>query len=300
MDKFELIKLINDVENGKAKKIKGYDAFAVNINNYIGVAIDCEKDVLINESFNNLKISNANLSYKEINHKVVFLYTEDHILDDKYGIIFMDFLNIDKRKIISQKPIQWFNEWSELLGNKKQEKKIYDVLGELKTLTLLVSHKIDANWDSSSKNTYDISTDKGIYEVKTTKNKTQSFVTIHNQFQLDNKDKNLHLIFVRVEENEDGESIDSLINLLTDLHYDKLESVENYLNSLGYYKGNDNRQKKYFIHEIRNYIVDNSFPKITKEDFKNDKFPDGIVKIEYTISLDGLYYSNFEEEMKNA
>ena len=287
-----LVDFVNTVENGKAKYIEEYKAYALNINNLVGVAIDCEEGLIIDERFNKIKISNADLNYKDVLHHVIFLYTEDTVLNEDYGLLFLSFLNLGKREVVSKKPLQWFEDWSNLLGNRKQDKMIYDVLGELETLIVLCENGQDPKWDSTQKGTYDISTGSVLYEVKTTKNKTENFVTIHNQFQLDIENKDLHLVFVRVEENDSGVSIDDLYNELVGLNYKDIANVETYLRSLGYYAGKSERYVKFIIHEIRDYVVDEKFPRISKSDFKNEQFPNGVVKIEYTISLDELEYKN--------
>ena len=258
----------------------------------IGVAIDCSDTLIINEHFNKIKISNANLTYTGAVHHVIFLYTEDAVLNEDYGMLFLSFLNMDKRETVSKRPLQWFEDWSNLLGNKKQDKLIYDVLGELETLVLLCKKGLEPKWESVKQATYDISTGPVLYEVKTTKNKTENFVTIHNQFQLDYENKDLHLVFIRVEESDSGISIDDLYNELSILRYEDIKNVATYLNELGYYKGKLEREVKFVIHEIRDYLVNDKFPKINKADFVNGQFPSGIVKIEYTISLDGLEYKS--------
>ena len=296
-----LVDFVNTVESGKAKYIEEYKAYALNINNLVGVAIDCEEGLIIDERFNKIKISNADLNYKDALHHVIFLYTEDTVLNEDYGLLFLSFLSLDKREVVSKKPLQWFEDWSNLLGNRKQDKMIYDVLGELETLIVLCENGQDPKWDSTQKGTYDISTGSVLYEVKTTKNKTENFVTVHNQFQLDIENKDLHLVFVRVEENDSGVSIDDLYNELVSLNYKDIANVETYIRSLGYYTGKSERYVKFIIHEIRDYVVNEKFPRISKSDFKNEQFPNGVVKIEYTISLDGLEYKNLAKEGdKNA
>ncbi len=296
MNTKELVDFVNTVDKGKAKYIEEYKAYALNINNFIGVAIDCEEGLIINERFNKIKISNANLTYKDELHHVIFLYTEDAVLNEDYGLLFLSFLSLGKREVVSKKPLQWFEDWSNLLGNKKQDKMIYDVLGELETLIMLCKSGQEPKWDSAQKGTYDISAGNVLYEVKTTKNKTENFVTIHNQYQLDSENKNLHLVFVRVEESDSGVSIDDLYNKLVGLNYKDIGNVESYLRTLGYYAGKSERYAKFMIHEIRDYLVNEKFPRISKSDFKNGQFPNRVVKIEYTISLDGLEYKILAQE----
>lgn len=47
------------------------------------------------------------------------------------------------------------------------------------------------------------------------------------------------------------------------------------------------------ILEKRNYSVDESFPRITANSFKDEVIPYGIVEINYTVDLDSLPYHNW-------
>ena len=54
-----------------------------------------------------------------------------------------------------------------------------------------------------------------------------------------------------------------------------------------------NRNKKYKKLEGRIYEVDDSFPRIVQSSFKNDKYPNAITHIQYTVDLDGIEYSTW-------
>ena len=43
--------------------------------------------------------------------------------------------------------------------------------------------------------------------------------------------------------------------------------------------------------EKRKYEVDDKFPKITKASFKDERIPESVIQITYTIDLDGLDYT---------
>lgn len=294
MNAEKLIDFINSIKIDKSKPINEYDAYAVNSSGYIGVAIKTTEDVCILEKFNKVEISNADLTIDGVIHKTIFLFTKESYMDEHYGTLCLDFLDLKKRELISKTPLEWFKEWSELLGNIKKKKMVFDVIGEMKVLLLLQNKGLQPSWDSITMNTFDISTIEELYEVKTTTNKTTNYITIHNQFQLDDKGlNNLFIAFVRVEANENGDSIDSLFNDLKNVKYKRIDAVEKYLETIGYGIGKNERYAKYVVHEIRKYKIDDNFPKITKHSFINDKFPDGIIKFEYTVSLDSLQYSEF-------
>lgn len=294
MNAKELINFINSLRIESSKPINAYDAYAVNSSGYVGVAIKTTEDVHISEKFNKVEIANANLTIDGIVYKTVFLFTKETYMNEHYGELCLDFLDLKKRELISSKPLEWFKEWSELLGNIKKNKMIFDVIGEMKVLLILQNNGLHPSWNSIAANTFDISTVNEIYEVKTTTKKTANCITIHSQFQLDDKGlDNLFIAFVRVEKSENGDSIDSLFNELKNIKYKKIDDVEEYLENIGYGIGKNERYVKYVVHEIRKYKIDDNFPKITKRSFIDGKFPDGIIKFEYTVSLDSLPYSVF-------
>ena len=51
MNANELINFVNSVGKDKAKYIEEYDAYALKIDNLIGVAIDCSDTLIINPDF---------------------------------------------------------------------------------------------------------------------------------------------------------------------------------------------------------------------------------------------------------
>ena len=291
----ELISTINSVQKGKVIPIYALNAYAVNADGFLGVGFyyDFEKSRTINEKFNQVFLSTATLKLNDKDIPMLLLYTKNEFMDEHYGALCLDFLDLERRETISSNPLAWFNEWSTLLGNTKIQKMVYDVCGELKVLTLLHKRGLSPRWESIRKGTFDISTTSSLFEVKTTKSKTNSFVTIHNQFQLMNtENKLLHLIFVRVEEYDIGESINDLRNILSDTGYPYMDEIDQYLNSIGFGIAKQDRYKKYIVHEIRDYLVDDDFPVINRESFIDKKFPAHVVKIEYTVSLDGIPYKS--------
>ena len=292
MNAKELIDFINNVQINKTKIIPGLEAYATKSANYLGVAIDTFSTIEIREKFNKVELVNARMDIDGMTHNVIFLFTREQCMDEHYGTLCLDFLRFENRERISNNPLEWYQEWSELLGNAKRTKMIFDVIGEMKVLTELIKKNYQVNWESINHNTYDISTNNELFEVKTSTKKTETFITIHNQYQLGPVENGiLYIIFVRVERNDSGESIDSLYNELVSLGYN-LEHVDEYLNEIGYGKGKYERQVKYLVHEIRKYKVDDRFPRITKESFVDDQLLERVVKFEYTISLDGLDYDS--------
>ena len=53
-------------------------------------------------------------------------------------------------------------------------------------------------------------------------------------------------------------------------------------------------KKTYKVLEIRKYNIDDRFPKIVSNNFKDNKIPENIINIKYVIDLDGIEYENIE------
>lgn len=289
MNEEELITSLNSIK--KSKRLDEYDAYMVKTNDMIGVAIQIDKDIIINERFNKVFIENYYFEIDDVFTKVIFLYTKEPRISEKYGALCLNFLSLDNREMIKNNPIEWFCEWRDLLGDSTRKKMIFDFVGEMSVLLKLQKDGKSPVWNSITKGTFDITTSDNVYEVKTTHCKSCNAITIHSQFQLDTDgiNKDLYIAFVKVEENNAGESIDSLANELIENGFNKNE-LEDYLNTNGYYAGKNERYKKFIIHETRLYKVDEKFPSITKDSFVDRKLPNNVIKFEYTLSLDGLDY----------
>lgn len=286
----EILNEINSVAKRKSKPILNETGvYAVNIDDCVGVAIECDENVKISESFNNALIANTVIANKFKEIPVVLFYVKAEKMSSQYGSICLDFIR--NKNIIQKNPEIWYNEWKELLGNSKKDQLVYDVIGEMRVLLELQRKKLKPVWESTHMGTFDITTSKAIYEVKSSQLKTTEIVEIHNQFQLEveNLSIPLFIAYCKVEKNATGDSIDSLYEELVRLKYNKQE-LDCYLEKIGYGVGKQARSRKYIIHEIRLYPVDEKFPKITNGSFKSGKAPQGIIKYQYTVSLDGLEY----------
>ena len=293
MNESELILKLND-STIISQEIQGYNAYVAKVDNMIGVAIPVEKEVIINERFNKVFISNFLFRINDVDTKVIYLYTKEPKMSKKYASICMNFISPNSRDIILNNPIAWYNEWRDLLGDYKSQKMVYDYIGEMAVLLELQKKGENPNWDSIKRGTFDITTNDFVYEVKSSCVKSFDSITIHNQFQLDTNglNKKLYIAYVKLEENNAGESIDSLAIQLIENGFNQ-SILEQYLNDSGYYPGKNDRYRKYLIHEIRLYNVDENFPFITRYSFKDNKIPKNVVNFEYTLSLDGLDYSIF-------
>ena len=195
----------------------------------------------------------------------------------------------ENRLLILDNPLEWWNGWIGMLGNKLGGRKSYDTIAEMMALEELYIQDKSISWTASKAGTHDIESDVASFEVKSTLKKSETTVTISSQFQLDSVQP-LQLWFFRLEESEQGYSINDMRRKLIAIGYSE-SLIEKELEDRGFMPGNSNREKKYVLLEKRKFIVDDKFPRIVESSFKNDVYPKNIIKILYTIDLEGLEYT---------
>lgn len=223
----------------------------------------------------------------------IFFYCNENCLRNEFSLICEDFVYPKNRDVIINNPIGWWKKWKELLGNAQHDKLVYDIIGELLAVLKLYEEGKKPYWSAMSFSSHDIETDNMSFEVKSTLKKEKSMIHISSQFQLD-ASRPLAIIFTRLEESTQGLSIDDILSAVSMYDKDAIKMYNEYLEARGFVKGNQGRKQKYRILERRKIIVNEKFPKITAEMFKENKFPDNISYIEYDVSLDGLEYYDWK------
>ena len=284
--------------NGYAQSIAeleetDYPAWTVKFPDSYGVAIPYEGNEEINESFASAKIrsSNIRLSSGTI-IKTLILTTEAENIKSSFAVLCEALVdpgvNGLQRKQIVTSPVMWWKDWKELLGNRNIDARIYDVLGELCVLKHVVESGMEAEWNGPDGATYDIETDSGYIEVKSSINRSRREVTISSDFQLFPPNKPLDLVFCCFEPSVlNGFSIDDVLIEFQAMGYNTA-MLNRKLESRGFEQGMSSRRKKFILHEMLRYIVNESFPRITPESFVGGERPAGITKITYTVDLAGL------------
>lgn len=199
-------------------------------------------------------------------------------------------LNGENRTIVLETPLAWWNSWIGMLGNRVAGRNSYDTIAEMLALLSIYNEDNSCAWTASHAGSHDIETDSAAFEVKSTVKKSETTVTISSQFQL-YSEKPLQLWYYRMEVSEHGVSINDVKEQLINAGYDK-NLIESQLEQRGFILGSSIRDKRYIVLETRKYVVDDSFPRIVESSFKNDIYPKNIVKILYTIDLEGLDYTN--------
>lgn len=265
-----------------------------------GVAIDNIYDVAIDESFSNVRIRNEKLLVNNEEKNLITLMSSLDTHKDEFASFCMHFIDNDESDVRNQilnNPIDWWNKWKELIGNRLHNPKPYDIIAELFTIYILLDKEENIEWKGPVGSTIDIKTKTSTYEVKSSLIRYENQITVSSQFQLQTDSEKKFLVYYKMEEMQGGVSISSVldkIKLKTGSNNILYTNIEKKLDQKGYRKNSSIRKKGYLIHEIRKYIVDEKFPKITNESFKDNKIPANIKKIFYIVNLDNIEYKNWE------
>lgn len=270
-----------------------YPAYVLRTNDGFGVAIQVDDDLEISEKFNSCRFHTGKLRMDGVLRNYLFL---DSMFEDyryEFASLCTEFVEagIDgsNRKSILHDPFAWWSRWRELVGNTSREKKVYNVIAEMIVLLYKYTKDSSTEWAATRGGTHDIECAEEGCEVKSTLKRYGATITISGQHQLEHY-KPLWIYFCRLEESSEGFSINDIEKKLVASGYDE-SKLEIELERQGFEKGTNARNKKYKILEKRKYEVNDSFPRIVQESFKDNRYPSAIVHIEYTIDLDGLEYT---------
>lgn len=271
-----------------------YPAYVIRISDGYGVAIEVNDKMEISEKFNNCRFHTGYLSIdrkKMKNYLILRSVFEEYRYE--FAAMCAEFVdpgeNGKNREELLSNPYVWWSKWKEMVGNTNRELQVYNVIAEM--TVLLYKYKMDptTEWAATRMSSHDIECADESCEVKSTIKRYGTEITISGQHQLEHK-KRLFIYFCRLEESLEGRSINEIKNILTDVGYDE-GKLELELEKQGFERGANIRNKKYKILEKRKYEVDDKFPRIVQNSFKEGKYPDYITHIEYTIDLEGITYT---------
>ncbi|SIT87341.1 PD-(D/E)XK motif protein [Edaphobacillus lindanitolerans] len=298
------MKLVQEIRNGFAslgggmslpiEAVKDYPAFVLRIGKRYGVAIEVPAGIRINERFSNARYATTDYEIFGKRGNYLFLSSEIENLRNEFANICAAFVdpgeNGTARKKIEESPLDWWEQMRELLGNRNVDSSPYNVLGELITYYYLIKQGKHVKWTGQQKGTVDFESKESDFEVKSTTMRYDSLIQINSQFQLQGG-KEMKIFFLRFEESESGRSIDDIVSLLAKKGVPE-KILEDSLASGGYEPYSSGRNRKYRLHEMRRYNVDENFPLINKDTFKEQGISDRIIKINYTVDLGGMEYDD--------
>ncbi|MBO5604388.1 MAG: PD-(D/E)XK motif protein [Acidaminococcaceae bacterium] len=272
-----------------------YPAWVVRFVDGFGVAVPY-KGKEINESFANVSLFSSKFIFanKEIN--CLFLTSNVELTRNEFANFCSDFVfpgkTGEKRIELLADPVNWWQKWKTLIGNAISEKRPYAVLGELILYEYLLRTNVNVSWEGPKSSSHDLICPNAEYEVKSTLSRYDKIVHITGQFQLQAVSKKLFLCFFRFEKNANGTCIEDMVRKLVIDHGVSAEDINGKLLKLGYGIGSSARLEKYQVHEIMQYLVDENFPRITPEMFKQGTLPLGIKHISYDIDLSVISGTN--------
>jgi len=272
-----------------------YMAYIIRIHDGYGVAIPVNNDMEVAENFNSCRFRTGLLSIggNPSNYLMLFSAFEEYRYE--FASLCAELLspgeNGKDRKDLLSNPLGWWKRWKELVGNDLKERAIFSIIAEL----LVLEHKLatdpTAEWAATRKGSHDIECAEESCEVKSTCKRYGAEITIAGQHQLVHK-KPLYLYFLRMEESQEGVSINDMKSRLIRAGYNP-GKLEMELQQQGLEHGASIRNQKYKTLEKRKYTVDEKFPCITRESFKNNQPPAGITQIVYTVDLDAVKYTGW-------
>ena len=301
MDLIENIKKnFNKGYFNKAMSIEGlpvdHPAWTLKQQNWVGVAVPLASKISFSEAFSNVRIRTEHGAIiNGITYDLLLLTCSEMEYRNEFATICSQFVDPGsdgtKRNQLVRSPETWWNHWKFLLGNVSTTTEAYPIIGELMVAEKLLSSGIAVKWSGIERGTHDLETGNRSYEVKSTTARYGYEVTISSVYQLRKAGENLDLVFCRFEKSSLGRSLDDLVTSLISLGFRK-DILEKALQKENLEPGRPARNQKYKLLEMKKYSVDDAFPSITEECFKNDRLPKGIIKFTYTIDLSGLPSEN--------
>ncbi len=269
-----------------------YMAFVVRIPDGYGVAIPVDNNIEVAERFNSCRFRTGLLSIEGAPSNYLMLISAFEEYRYEFASLCAELLspgeNGKERKALLTAPLDWWRKWKELVGNGIKDREIYSVIAEMCVLENKLVQDPSAEWTAMRMGSHDIECASESCEVKSTCKRYGAEIDVAGQHQLVHH-KPLFLYFLRMEQSQEGISVNDMKTRLIEAGYDS-GKLEIELQHQGFEKGASIRDEKYKILEKRKYIVDESFPYITKESFKNNQLPSGITHIVYTIDLDAVNY----------
>ena len=233
--------------------------------------------------------------------------SSDFIYNKFNTLISMIFTSIKFDQIDNYSAVKnTIQEWRDFLRLVKKKhlsiEEVRGLIGELHFLNdlLAIDKNLFESWHGPEAERHDFRQNNISVEVKTTSSKNK-IVKISSLDQLEKpNDTELFCQFYQLEQDDKGFSIPSLIDKIMDTHSISKIDIERKLNDLNY----DFNDRKYYENEkykfriLNNYfyIVDDHFPKIIRNSFKENKIPKGVMSLEYKIDLNGLDEKSIEDK----
>ena len=265
-----------------------YPAWVVRFIDGFGVAVPYDGKE-IQEEFANASLYDTSLNLSGQNVRCLLLISSIETSRNEFAALCRDFVQPgitgSLRRDLINDPTAWWTRWKLLIGNSIMEKRPYAVLGELLMYEYLLRNGNSVKWEGPSASSHDLICPDIEYEVKSTLSRYDRIIHVTGQFQLQKTAKRLYMYFCRFEKNANGISINDMVDKLVNVHGESRDDLNGKLGKLGYSAGSSSRAERYQLHEAMQYSVDDSFPRIVPEMFKNETLPMGIKQLSYDVDL---------------
>ena len=270
-----------------------YPAYVIRIPDGYGVAIVVDSNLEVSERFNSIKLQTRIMTMAGEIKNYLILRSAFEEYRYEFASVCAEFVdpgeNGTNREALLTDPYTWWSKWKELVGNTNRDQRVYNVIAEMMVLDLKYKSDKTAEWASTRMGSHDIECAEESCEVKSTVKRYGVDIVVAGQHQLEHI-KPLFIYFCRLEESLEGVSINEMKTTLIEDGFDE-GKLETELEKIGFERGSSVRNKKYKKLEGRIFEVDDAFPRIVKSSFKNDKFPDAISQIQYTVNLGDYSYN---------
>ena len=182
--------------------------------------------------------------------------------------------------------IDRYESWRDLIKLINVPKTDIGLWGELNLLDFLIDNNISGvhSWSGPEFSTHDFQIDEKLIEVKSTLKKYNNLISINGLGQLNNE-LDTALCLIRLEKDDlFGVSLsDLVIKIKGKISIFDRSIFENKLSR--FEKIIHESTEKFKISSIEMYMVNDDFPRINKESFKNNRIPKGVSYISYSIDL---------------
>lgn len=260
------------------------ESYVINTGGEIGVIVPLIEYKSIYETFNKIVLKSIQLSDGKW---YLALLIKETMAVEEFSLICVDFVegNVSRRSEILDNPLQWWNKWRELLGNKKYEEKVYYLLGELMTYYYYKGKDDSVTWSGDEYGTHDIEANDYSVEVKSTSKKYGTDITVSSQYQFVSNNKPLYLMHYRFEKSKEGISVNQMINKFDCV---KSQLIRDKLENLGYMLSNHIFDIRYKVLEIKLFDVNDEFPVLDINKYTDENLKMRLKSLQYQVNLDGI------------
>ncbi len=286
----------------------------------IGIDKDLSKGIMIRDESGRSTLPKLSSSFQinrtfieEEKSSFITIFSKEKSLDEPFTYLTSLIIkNIDdgfSPTLATKEAIEQFKKLFQSLGKLPPESEIIGLLGELFFVDEIIKIKNDSwkGWIGPEDKIIDFTYGELDVEIKSSSYSGEDKITINRYKQLQYiRNRSRFLFYSSFIKNPDGElSVPDLVDKILPQIDDK-DGFRDKL-SLTKYKIQDKSlwlEKRYSHLETIVFKVDENFPRINSDSFKDNKIPDGITNIRYDLALNTIndfrvekdqFFNNFKK-----